>query len=162
MSIEIRFATVDDVPLILSFIKKLAEYQKLAHEVVATEKLLSENLFGEKKYAEVILAYVNDSPAGFALFFYNFSTFLGKPFIYLEDLYVNSEMRGQGVGVRLLSFLANLALERNCEKVEWCVLDWNTSAIKLYKKIGAKIKSEWVMHFIAEKKLNDLAKLFKH
>ncbi len=115
---KIRFATTNDIPLILAFIKELAEYEKLAHEVVATEELLRENLFGEKAYAEVILGYLDDKPVAFALFFHNFSTFLGKPGIYLEDLYVNPETRGQGIGNAMLSYLASLAEKRNCGRLE--------------------------------------------
>ncbi len=135
--LEIRNATIKDVSLILSFIKELAEYEKLAHEVVTTEAILKESLFGAKPYAEVILAYYLQQPVGFALFFHNFSTFLGRPGIYLEDLFVKSEMRGNGFGKKILSYLAALAVERNCGRLEWWVLDWNTPAGNFYKKLGA-------------------------
>lgn len=126
----IRPATPSDVPLILSFIKDLALYEKLSHEVTATEALLHSNLFGPRPYAEVVLAYYRtaegtEEPVGFALYFHNFSTFLGKPGIYLEDLYVSAKWRGHGFGKRLLVYLAGLAQERECGRVEWSVLDWN-------------------------------------
>jgi len=123
--LEIRGATEDDVPLILSLIKELAEYERLSHEVHATEELLRNSLFGEQKVAEALLGYLEGDPAGFALFFHNFSTFLGKPGIYLEDLYVRPEVRGAGVGRALLVHVARLAKERGCERLEWSVLDWN-------------------------------------
>jgi GNAT superfamily N-acetyltransferase len=135
--IEIRVATEDDVPLVLSLIKELAEYERLSHEVVATEEMLRDSLFGERRVAEVILGYLRDDPAGFALFFHNFSTFLGKPGIYLEDLYVKPEFRGAGVGRALLVYLAKLARERGCGRLEWWVLDWNEPAIRFYKALGA-------------------------
>ncbi|RUP46749.1 GCN5-related N-acetyltransferase [Jimgerdemannia flammicorona] len=127
----IRPATPSDVPLILSFIRDLAHYERLSHEMTATEELLHRNLFGERPYAEVVLAYYRTSesdpeePVGFALYFHNFSTFLGKPGIYLEDLYVDAKWRGHGFGKRLLVYLAALAKERECGRVEWSVLDWN-------------------------------------
>lgn len=154
---EIKFATVDDVPTILTFIKELAEYEKLAHEVMATEDILRETLFGDKAHAEVIIAYQNTNPIGFALFFHNFSTFLGKPGIYLEDLYVRPEMRGAGIGQQLLSFLAKLAKERNCGRLEWWVLDWNEPAINFYKRIGAIPMNEWTVYRVTGQALDDLA-----
>ena len=134
---EIRPATEDDVPIILSLIRELAEYERLSHEVVATEGLLRESLFGERRGAEVLIACCKGAPAGFALFFHSFSTFLGRPGIYLEDLYVKPEFRGRGIGRALLTHLARLAKERGCGRLEWAVLDWNELAIKLYKSIGA-------------------------
>ena len=154
---EIKHATVSDVPLILSFIKKLAEYEKLSHEVVATEASLKESLFGEKAHTEIIIAYLNGHAVGFALFFPNFSTFLGRPGIYLEDLYVKIEARGKGVGQKILCYLAKLAKSRNCGRLEWSVLDWNEPAIGFYKKIGAKPMDEWTVYRVTGEALENLA-----
>ncbi len=154
----IRPATRDDVPLILQFIKELAEYEKLAHEVVATEELLTETLFGAKPGAEVVLAYADGKAVGFALFFHNFSTFLGRPGLYLEDLYVKSEMRGSGIGRKILAYLAHLAKQRNCGRFEWWVLDWNKPAIDFYRKLGAKPMDEWTVQRVTGEALDKLAK----
>ncbi|MDX6379845.1 MAG: hypothetical protein QOI57_869 [Rubrobacteraceae bacterium] len=154
---EIRIATEADVPLILSFIKELAGYERLSHEVSATEDLLRKSLFGERQGAEVVVGYRGDEPAGFALFFHNFSTFLGRPGIYLEDLYVKPELRGQGVGRSMLAYLAKLAKERDCGRLEWSVLDWNEPAIKLYKSIGAVPMDEWTVYRLTGKALDELA-----
>jgi GNAT superfamily N-acetyltransferase len=155
--LEIRIATEDDVPLILSFIKELAEYENLSHEVFATEDLLREYLFGERRGAEVVIGHHGEDPAGFALFFHNFSTFLGRPGIYLEDLYVTLELRGKGVGRALLTYLAKLAKERNCGRLEWSVLDWNEPAIKLYESIGAVPMDEWTVYRLTGEALDGLA-----
>ncbi|HLL39950.1 MAG TPA: GNAT family N-acetyltransferase [Rubrobacteraceae bacterium] len=155
--LEIRIATEDDVPLILSFIKELAEYENLSHEVFATEDLLREYLFGERRGAEVVIGHHGEDPAGFALFFHNFSTFLGRPGIYLEDLYVTPELRGKGVGRALLTYLAKLAKERNCGRLEWSVLDWNEPAIKLYESIGAVPMDEWTVYRLTGEALDGLA-----
>lgn len=155
--LEIRIATEDDVPLILSFIKELAEYENLSHEVYATEDLLREYLFGERRGAEVVIGHHGEDPAGFALFFHNFSTFLGRPGIYLEDLYVTLELRGKGVGRALLTYLAKLAKERNCGRLEWSVLDWNEPAIKLYESIGAVPMDEWTVYRLTGEALDGLA-----
>ena len=157
----IKFATIDDVPLILKFIKELADYEKLLHEVVATEEILRETLFGEKARAEVVIAYYKNEAIGFALFFHNFSTFLGRPGIYLEDLYVKPEMRGRGFGKALLGYLAKLAKERNCGRLEWWVLDWNKPSIEFYKSIGAKPMDEWTVFRVTGKELTELADLVK-
>lgn len=154
---EIRFATVNEVPLILSFIKDLAKYEKLQHEVTATEATLKETLFGETAHAEVLIGYLSNSPISFALFFHNFSTFLGKPGIYLEDLFVKPEVRGQGIGNKMISYLANLATERNCGRLEWSVLNWNETAIGFYKRLGAKPMDEWTGYRITGKELDILA-----
>ena len=154
---EIRPATEDDVPIILSLIRELAAYERLSHEVVATEGLLRESLFGERRGAEVLIACCKGAPAGFALFFHNFSTFLGRPGIYLEDLYVKPEFRGRGIGRALLTHLARLAKERGCGRLEWAVLDWNEPAIKLYKSIGAVPMDEWTVYRVTGEALETLA-----
>ncbi len=153
----IKSATRADVPLILSFIKELAEYEKLAHEVVATEELLAESLFGEDSPAKVIFAYLDNKAVGFALYFYNFSTFLGKPGLYLEDLYVKPEVRGQGIGKKILAYLAFIAKQKNCGRFEWWVLDWNKPALDFYKSIGAKPMDEWTVQRVTGKALDELA-----
>ena len=152
-----RSATEDDVPLVLSFIRELAEYERFSHEVVATEESLRENLFGERRYAEVLIAEQDGTPAGFALFFHNFSTFLGKPGIYLEDLYVRPGFRGAGIGKRLLGHLARLAKERDCGRLEWWVLDWNEPSIGFYKKLGAVPMDDWTVYRVSGTALEDLA-----
>jgi len=157
--LKIRFAVKQDIPLILSFIKELAEYEKLTHEVSATEALLEKSLFGGKAYAEVLLAYYENEAVGFALFFHNYSTFLAKPGIYLEDLYVKPEVRGKGFGKELLSYLARLTIERNCGRLEWWVLDWNKPAIEFYKKLGAKPMSEWTVFRLTGDNLKNIAKV---
>ncbi len=142
-TINISPATEADVPIILSFIKGIAEYEHLSHQVVATEEGLRETLFGSKKYAEVVIANYGNEPAGFALFFHNFSTFLGKPGIYLEDLFVLPKFRKKGVGTALFTYLARLAVERKCGRLEWAVLDWNEPAIRFYERMGAVCLSDW-------------------
>lgn len=142
---QIRSATEADVPLILQFIRDLAVYEKLAHKVTANEEQLRRTLFGSPRFAEVIFAMVDGKEAGFALFFHNYSTFLGQPGIYLEDLFVKPEMRGRGVGKQLLTHLAKLAKERGCGRVEWAVLDWNTPSIDFYKRIGAVPLDDWII-----------------
>ncbi len=139
----IRAATVHDVGLILSLIRELAAYEKLLHEVTATEDDLRHNLFGQQAIAEAVLAYEADQAVGFALFFANFSTFLGKPGLYLEDLYVKSDYRGKGYGKKLLTHVAHLAHSRGCGRLDWSVLDWNAPSIKFYQSLGAKPMSEW-------------------
>lgn len=154
---EVKAAAIQDIPLILSFIKELAEYEKLLHEVVATEDLLKETLFGEHAHAEVCLGYLNQAPVSFALYFHNFSTFLGRPGIYLEDLFVKPEARGKGIGQKMLAYLAHLAKSRKCGRLEWWVLDWNETAINFYKRIGAKAMDEWTVYRVADQALDDLA-----
>lgn len=143
MSRVLRSATVADVPLILSLIRGLADYEKLAHEVVATEESLRRTLFGPTPAAHVVIAEVDGQPAGFALYFFNYSTFLAKPGLYLEDLFVKPEYRGSGTGKALLLHLARIANERGCGRMEWSVLDWNEPAIKFYESIGARRMKEW-------------------
>lgn len=156
----IRKAEAADVPLILSFIKGLAEYEKLSHEVVATEDGLRETLFGENPKAAVVLGYYKDEPVAFALFFHNFSTFLGKPGIYLEDLFVKPEFRGKGFGKVMLAYLAKLAKDRDCGRLEWSVLDWNEPALKFYKSIGARKMDEWTTQRLDGVALDKLAEEF--
>lgn len=154
---EIKRAESGDVPLILSFIKELAEYEKLLHEVVATEAILQETLFGQNSHAEVLLGYLDHKPVAFALYFHNFSTFLGRPGIYLEDLFVKPEARGKGIGQKMLAYLARLAKDRKCGRLEWWVLDWNETAIGFYKRIGAKPMDEWTVYRITGEALDNLA-----
>jgi GNAT superfamily N-acetyltransferase len=156
----IRRARKEDVPLILDFIKKLAEYERLSHEVVATVADLEQHLFGDRIVAEVLLGYEGEEPVGFALFFHNFSTFLGKPGIYLEDLFVLEEHRGKGYGTRLLASLAALALERDCGRLEWAVLDWNEPSIDFYKSLGAKMMNEWIVNRMTGESLSKLAERY--
>lgn len=156
-NIHIEPASENDVPLILSFIKEFAEYVHQSHEVAATEGTLRETLFGSKRYAEVLLARPDDLPVGFAIFFHNFSTFLGKPGIYLEDLFVLPEFRSKGIGKALLIYLARLAVERGCGRFEWAVLDWNESAIEFYKRLGAVPLEEVTVFRLAGESLEGLA-----
>lgn len=155
--LTIRPATRGDVPVILELIRGLAEYEKLAHECVATEAALTETLFGARPQAEVVLALAGEAPAGFALFFHNYSTFLAKRGIYLEDLFVRPEFRGRGIGRRLLGHLAALAVSRGCGRLEWSVLDWNTDAIRFYESLGAKAMEEWTVFRVAGDALTKLA-----
>jgi GNAT superfamily N-acetyltransferase len=155
----IRFATEKDVPLILDFIIGLAEYEQLTHEVRATEENLRETLF-ENKYAEVVIGEYKNVPVSFALFFHNYSTFLGKPGIYLEDLYVKPEERGKGFGKIMLSFLAKLAIDRKCGRLEWSCLDWNEPSIQFYKKMGAVPMDEWTVYRVHDQSLKNLAGQF--
>lgn len=155
--LSLSLATETDLPQIMDFIKALADYERLADAVVATEEGLRESLFGARPYAECIIARFQGEPAGFALFFHNFSTFLGRPGIYLEDLFVNPELRSKGIGRALLQRLAQLALERNCGRLEWSVLDWNESAIGFYKSIGAVSLDEWTIFRMRGDGLKQLA-----
>lgn len=153
---KIRFAEQNDVTQILEFIRELADYEKMSHEVVATEEVLRESLF-ERKVAEVILGEYHSKPVCFALFFHNFSTFLGRPGIYLEDLFVKPEMRGKGMGKIMLSFLAKLALERKCGRLEWWCLDWNEPSVNFYKHLGAIPMDEWTVYRVCDEELDKLA-----
>ena len=155
--VNFRFAKRQDVPLILKFIRELAEYEKMFDEVVADEAMLEEWLFDKEK-AEVIFACLDDKEIGFALFSHNLSTFLGRAGLYLEDLYVLPEYRGNGYGKALLKKLAAIAIERQCGRLEWCCLDWNQPSIDFYLSLGAKPMSDWTTYRIAGKTLNDLAK----
>ena len=158
MSITLRAARASDVPVILHFIQGLADYEKLSHACVATEAELTATLFGERPYAEVLLAFWNEEPAGFALFFHNYSTFLAKPGIYLEDLFVDPAFRGKGMGKALLRALARLAVERGCGRLEWSVLDWNEPAIQFYKSLGAVAMDEWTGYRVTGEALTALSR----
>lgn len=153
---KLRFADISDAALILEFIKELADYEKMLSEVVATEEILIESIF-KRKAAEVIIGEYNHKPVAFALFFHNFSTFLGRPGLYLEDLYVKPEMRGKGMGKIVLSYLAKLALERDCGRFEWWCLDWNEPSIKFYRKIGAIPMDQWTVYRVHQEALVKLA-----
>jgi GNAT superfamily N-acetyltransferase len=155
----IRNAEKEDVPLILDFIRKLGDYERLSHEVVAREEDLEQYLFGEKPVAEVLIGYAGELPVGFALFFHNFSTFLGKPGIYLEDLFVLEDYRNRGYGKKFLARLAALALERNCGRLEWAVLDWNEPSIEFYKSLGARLMNEWIINRITGEDLRKLSNM---
>jgi GNAT superfamily N-acetyltransferase len=157
-SITIRHATVDDVPLILSFIRGLADYEKLLDAVKATEEMLRDTLFGPRPAAEVLIAEDHGKPVGFALFFENFSTFLAQRGIYLEDLFVIPEARGSGVGRLLLQRLAALALERGCGRLEWAVLDWNAPAMAFYKRMGAVPMEDWTVNRLTGPALERMAR----
>lgn len=157
MSFSLRFACVDDVPLILGFIRKLAVYEKLEHKVVATEEILREQLF-DRGGGEVVFVEESGRAVGFALFFYNFSTFRGQRGIYLEDLYVDEDVRGKGYGRALLSFLAKTAVERGCGRLDWSVLDWNAPSIAFYKSLGAVPLDEWTQFRLSGEALPALAR----
>jgi GNAT superfamily N-acetyltransferase len=156
-SLEIAAAREVDVPLILSFIRALAEYEKLSAAVVASEELLRSHLFGPQRAAEVLIASVGGEPAGFALFFSTFSTFLGKPGVWLEDLFVLPAFRRRGVGSRLLGAVAGIAVERGCGRLEWAVLDWNQPAIDLYRRRGASMLEDWRICRVDGDRLIELA-----
>lgn len=155
--IAIRPALATDAGLILSFVRELAEYEKLSHEVVTDEAGLAAQLFGKRPYAEVLIAEVDGAPAGFALFFHNFSTFVGKPGLYLEDLFVRPTFRGLGLGKRLMLRLAQIAVERDCGRFEWSVLDWNTPAIDFYRSLGAVGMDAWTVQRVSGDALRTLA-----
>ena len=154
---RIETATERDVPIILKLIKGLAEYERLSHEVVATEEGLRESLFGARRVAEVLIGYAGTEPVGFAVFFHNYSTFLGRPGIYLEDIFVLPEWRRRGLGGRMLGRVAQLAVERGCGRLEWSVLDWNVPAINFYKKLRARAMDEWTVYRVTGEALNNLA-----
>jgi GNAT superfamily N-acetyltransferase len=153
---RIRPAVAEDVPTILRFIKKLALYERLSDEVTATEEILKANLFGKRRVAEVLLGEHQGIPVGFALYFHNFSTFLGRPGIYIEDLYVDEEHRGHGLGVAMFAHIARLAGERGCGRLEWSVLDWNSPAIRFYEKLGAAALSDWTTYRLTGEALDRL------
>ena len=158
MTVLIRPAQAPDVPVIAALIRGLARFEKLEHELTMTEARLAESLFGQHRYAETLLAEDTAVPVGFALFFHNFSTFLGQPGIYLEDLFVVPEHRGRGIGRALLKELAHVAVERGCGRLEWSVLDWNRDAIGFYERLGARPNSEWTVYRLAGEALNALGR----
>jgi GNAT superfamily N-acetyltransferase len=152
----IRFAEEKDAELILQCIKELAEYEKMSSEVIASVKDIQETLF-EKSYAEVVICEYDGEPAGFCLFFHNYSTFLGKPGLYIEDLFVKEKFRGKGLGKTLLQFMAKIAVERNCGRLEWSCLDWNKPSIDFYFSQGADAMNEWTVYRVSGEKLKKLA-----
>ena len=156
-SFMVRKATIDDLETIFEFIVRLARYERLEHEVVATRQSLVDTLFGARPYAEVILGAVDSEPVGFALYFYNYSTFLGKPGLFLEDLFVVPEHRGNGYGKLLLKTLAGFAKQRNCGRMEWNVLTWNEAAISFYQSLGARAQEQWQTYRLTEASIQQLA-----
>ena len=156
-ALRIDPATEADVPLILSLIKGLAEYERLSHQVTATEDDIRESLFGDPRVAEAVIARVADEPAGYALWFHTYSTFLGRRGLYLEDLFVLPTWRGRGIGKALLAHVARCAVERDCGRLEWSVLDWNEPAIRFYKSLGARPVGEWTIFRLAGQELSALA-----
>lgn len=157
----IRSTSAEDCELILGFIQELADYEKLSHEVVATPETLRETLFGDKAYAEVTIGEYQGEPVGYSLFFHNFSTFTGRPGIYLEDIYVKPAMRAKGFGKLMLAYIAKLAVERNCTRAEWSVLDWNEPSIQFYRSIGAAPMDGWTVQRLDGPELSDFAQQFK-
>jgi GNAT superfamily N-acetyltransferase len=158
VTLDIRPAERSDVPLIADLIMQLARFEKLEHEVVLTEDLLTAGLFGPRPFAEAVLAEEERRPIGFALFFHTFSTFLARPGLYLEDLFVLPDHRGRGVGHALLAHLAHLALERGCGRLEWAVLNWNQEAIRFYERLGARPNSEWTVYRLTGEALQALGR----
>jgi GNAT superfamily N-acetyltransferase len=158
LTLSIRAAKPADVPVIADLIRQLAKFEKLENEVVLTEELLRTGLFGPHPYAETVIAEEDGQPIGFALFFHTFSTFLARPGIYLEDLFVLAEHRGRGVGRALLAHLARLAVERGCGRLEWAVLNWNQDAIRFYERLGARPNSEWTVYRLAGEALGSLGR----
>jgi GNAT superfamily N-acetyltransferase len=154
---SIRSATPEDVPLVLDFIRALAEYEKLTHEITATPTQMREHLFGPNPRAEVLFPCEDELPVGFALFFHNFSTFLARPGLYLEDLFVLPEHRGKGYGRAMMIHLARLAQERGCGRFEWAVLDWNQPSIDFYRSLGALPMSQWIIQRVSGDALDELA-----
>jgi GNAT superfamily N-acetyltransferase len=158
LTLHIRSTTPADVPVIAELIRQLAKFEKLEHEVVLTEELLIAGLFGARPFAEALLADEDDQPIGFALFFHNFSTFLARPGMYLEDLFVLPDHRGRGVGRALLTHLAQIAVERGCGRLEWAVLNWNREAIRFYERLGAHPNSEWTVYRLTGEALLTLSR----
>ena len=157
----LRFGDENDVDLILELIRELADYERLSHEVVADADTLRASLFGERLVAEVVIAEIDAEPVGFALFFHNISTFLGRPGLYLEDLFIRPAYRGRGVGKTMMRFLAQVARERGCARLEWSVLDWNKPAIEFYKGLGARALDEWTVYRVTGAELDELAAQFR-
>lgn len=157
MTLSIRFGELQDIPVIADLIRGLSRYEKLEHEVTMTEEKLTDGLFGERRYAETLIAEQDGTPVGFALFFHNFSTFLAQPGIYLEDLFVLPEHRASGIGRALLQRLATIAVDRGCGRLEWAVLDWNQDAIAFYVRLGASPNSDWTVYRLTGDRLRSLA-----
>jgi GNAT superfamily N-acetyltransferase len=157
---EIRWAEKTDISLIRTLIFEIAEYEKLSHEVKTQEADLEKYIFGEDKIAEVLLGFFEGQAVGFALFFHNFSTFVGKPGIYLEDLFIREKYRGKGYGKALLTLLARIAVERGCGRLEWSVLDWNKPALDFYQSLGAKIMDEWLINRVTGESLTKMGQMF--
>ena len=155
--IEIRKATIEDAALILRFVTELAIYEKAEHEVIATEFDIQKSLFDTDSKTKAVICNINNEPVGFAVYFFNYSTWLGKHGLYLEDLYVSPEYRGSGAGKALLKYLAKIALSKNCGRFEWSVLDWNEPAIQFYRSIGAKPQNDWVGYRLTGKSLEEFA-----
>ena len=159
MKAAIRAAREEDVPLLLAFIRELAAYEKLSAEVTATEEQLRATLFGPRRFAEALLACVGEQPVGFAIFFHNYSTFLARPGLYLEDLYVQPAFRGRGLGKLLITTIARIAVERGCGRFEWTVLDWNKPSIEFYESLGAEMKRDWRIMRVSGSSLEKMAAL---
>ena len=155
--ITVRPARAEDSALVLDFIQQLARYEKLEHECIATAEQIRETLFGPNAKAESLLAFEGENPAGFAVYFYSYSTFLAKPGLYLEDLFVKPELRGRGVGKRIFLELLRIAAKNDCGRFEWSVLDWNEPAIKFYESLGAKAQAEWIRYRLDEEQISMLA-----
>jgi GNAT superfamily N-acetyltransferase len=155
--LRIEAAVEKDIPLLLAFVRELAEFEKRAHEVVATEALLRENFFGPKKCADGVIGYLNDTPVATGIYFYTFSTFLGRPSLYVEDVYVRPEFRSRGFGKQIFIHLAQVAAERGCGRMEWSVLDWNQKAIDFYERLGAQPINEWKKYRLTGPALSHLA-----
>jgi len=155
-ALRIEEATEKDVPLILHFIRELAEYEKELVRVTVTEEILRETLFGPRPYAEVLIAYSGEEPAAFAIYFFSYSSFTGLPNLYLEDIFVRPNFRGSGLGKELLAFIARGASERGCGRMEWSVLNWNKSAIGFYEKLGAAPVRDWTVFHLAKDKMDEL------
>jgi len=156
---DIRRATKNDLPLILEFIGQLAVFEKLSGNISATEDALRESLFGSRPYAEVFLGYVDSKPAAFAIYFFSFSSFLGTPNLYLEDIFVRQEYRGHGYGRQMMAAVAQEAIEHGCSRMEWAVLNWNREAMKFYDQLGAAPVTDWTGFHLPYSKLKELAKL---
>jgi len=157
--LKVRVAVEEDAPILLRFIKKLAQFERLSHEVTVTEEALRKNLFGERKVAEAILAEYQNGVVGFAVYFHNLSTFSGKMGIFIEDLFVDESHRGRGFGLAMLVYIAKLAKDRGCGRLNWSVLDWNKPAIRFYERLGAVPLSEWTTYSITGEALDHLSKM---
>ncbi|UCH15767.1 MAG: GNAT family N-acetyltransferase [Bacteroidales bacterium] len=156
-NLDIRPASISQIPLVLKLIKELAVYEKLLDIVETTEEDLEDTLFGKNKAAEVVIGYYRDKPVGYALFFYNYSSFVGRPGLYIEDIYVRQEHRGKGFGKAFLIYLARIARERKCGRMEWAVLDWNEPSIEFYKRLGATAMDEWTVFRLSRDAIEKLA-----